>query len=139
MLRNLQLQEQQKLVIDYKIQCCILTYLSQVQHSVAVAPVYHFVWAIMNTKIAKKTQEWGRKGVKNLLLREQQKLVVDYKIQCCMMTYLSQVQRSVAVETVYHFAWATKSTKIAKNAQERGEKGDKKPTMTRTTKVGHDL
>ena len=43
MLRNLQLQEQQKLVVDYKIQCYIMVYLSQIQHSVAVAPVYHFV------------------------------------------------------------------------------------------------
>ena len=81
MLRNLQLQEQQKLVIDYKIQCCMLIYLSQVQHSVTVAPVYHFVWAIMNTEIAKNTQEWGKKGVKNLQLQEKQKLVVGYKIQ----------------------------------------------------------
>ena len=38
-LRNLQLQEEQKLVVDYKIQYYIMTYLSQVQHLVALAPV----------------------------------------------------------------------------------------------------
>ena len=63
-LRNLQLQEERKLVVDYKIQYYIMTYLSQVQHLVALAPVISLVWAIKNTKIAKNAQEMGKKGVK---------------------------------------------------------------------------
>ena len=49
----------------------------------------------MNNKIAKNTQEWGKKGVKNLQLQEKQKLMVGYKIQCCILIYLSQVQHLV--------------------------------------------
>ena len=78
--------------------------------------------------------------LKNLELQEQQKLVVYYKIQCCIMTYLSQhIQHLVAVAPVYHFVWTIKNTKIAKTTQERGKKGVKKPTITRTTKAGDRL
>ena len=63
-----------------------------------------------------------------------------YKIQCCIMTYLSQhIQHLVVMATVYHFVWTVKNTKIAKNTQEMGKKGVKKPTITRTTKAGYRL
>ena len=85
------------------------------------------------------SEEGVRKMLRNLQLQEQQKLVVDYKIQCYIMTYLSQVQYLVAVAPVYHFVWAIKNTKIAKNAQQRGKKGVKKPKITRTINAGHWL
>ena len=56
------------------------------------------------------------------------------------MTYLSQhIKHLVAVAPVYHFVWTIKNTKIAKTTQERGKKGVKKPTITRTTKAGYRL
>ena len=80
-------------------------------------------------------KEGVRKMLRNLQSQEEQKLVVDYKIQCYIMTYLSQVRHLFAVAPVYYFVLARKNTKIAKNTQERGKKGVKKPKITRTTKA----
>ena len=69
-----------------------------------VAPVYNFDWTkIKNTKIAKNASKKGvRKVLRNLQLQEQQKLVIDYKIQCYIDIFIS-VQHSVTVAPVYHF------------------------------------
>ena len=74
--------------------------------------------------------------LRNLQLQEQQKLVVGYKIQCCIVTYLSQVQHSDGSGASISLCLnKIKNAKIAKNAQGRGKKDVKKHTITRTTKA----